>query len=90
MVQVLKWAHNPQAQELIRIKYPLEKEILGIDYDLINRRFYRSLRKTRELLRNDRCLFGLQNQWIFPNLVRRQEKFCNACEDDRVLECEIR
>ena len=23
-------------------------------------------------------------------LVRRQEKFCNACEDDRVLECEIR
>ena len=25
----------------------------------------------------------------FPNLVRRQEEFCNACEDDRVLECEI-
>ena len=31
---------------------------------------------------NDRCLFGLQNPWNYPNLVCRQEKFCNACEDD--------
>ena len=30
--------------------------------------------------------FSLQNQWIYPNLVRRQEKFCNACENARVLE----
>ena len=30
-------------------------------------------------------MFGLQNLWIYPNLVRRREKFCNACEDDRVL-----
>ena len=29
-------------------------------------------------------MFGLQNPWNYPNLVRRQEKFCNACEDDRV------
>ena len=34
-------------------------------------------------------LVCLQNLWIYPNLVRRQEKFCNACEDDRVLQCEI-
>jgi hypothetical protein len=31
-------------------------------------------------------LFSLQNQWIYPNLIRGQEKFCNAGEDDRVLE----
>ena len=26
----------------------------------------------------------------YPILVRRQEKFCNYYEDDRVLACEIR
>ena len=57
---------------------------------LTHRRFYRSYAKPESCEENDRCLFALQNQWIFPNLVRRQEKFCNACEDDRVLECEIR
>ena len=31
-------------------------------------------------------MFGLQNQWIYPNPVRGQEKFCNACENARVLE----
>ena len=29
-------------------------------------------------------MFDLQNQWIIPNAVHGQEKFCNACEDDRV------
>ena len=42
------------------------------------------------VVKYDRYLFGLQNQWIYLNLVRRKEKFGNACEDDRVLECEIR
>ena len=30
-MQVLKWAHNPQAQELIKIKYSLQEEILEED-----------------------------------------------------------
>ena len=37
----------------------------------------------------DVCLVCRINGFI-RTLVRRQEKFCNACEDDRVLECEIR
>ena len=30
-MQVLKWAHNPQAQELIKIKYSQQEEILEED-----------------------------------------------------------
>jgi hypothetical protein len=31
-------------------------------------------------------MFGLQNQWIYPNPDQGQEKFYNACENARVLE----
>ena len=31
-------------------------------------------------------LFGLQNQWIYPDPVHGEEKFCNACEEAQVLE----
>ena len=33
--------------------------------------------------------FGLQNQGIYPNPARGEEKFCNACEDAQVLESMI-
>ena len=75
--------HNPQAPGPAKKQaHSCWRKNPGRSYDFINRRSYRSLRKTWELWRNDRCLFGLQNQRIFfPNLVRRQEKFCNACEE---------
>ena len=83
--------HNPQAPGPAKKQaHFAEGKTPEEDTTFIDRWSYRSLRKTWELLRNDRYLFGLQNPWIYPNLVRWQEKFCNACEDDRVLECEIR
>ena len=86
----MKWAITHTLQDLTRSKHTLvegktleEVTTLSID-DLI-----RVSQNPRDE-RNDRCLFGLQNQWSYLNLVRRQEKFCNASEDDRVLEYEIR
>ena len=83
--------HNPQPQDLPRSKHTLAEgktleEITTLPTDdLIGVNAKpESCEGTRDVLS------GLQNQWIYPNLVRRQEKFCNACEDDRVLECEIR
>ena len=87
----MRWAITHRLQDLPRSKHTLaegktleEVTILSTD-DLIG-----VYAKPESCEENDRWLFGLQNQWIYPNLVRRQEKFCNACEDDRVLECEIR
>ena len=88
----MRWAITHRPQDLPRSKHILaegqkkpwkELRLCLID-DLIG--VTQNLRVVKERYR---CLFGVQNQWIYPNLVRQQEKFCNACEDDRVLECEI-
>ena len=86
----MRWAINHRPQDLQRSKHTLaegktleEVTILPTD-DLIG------VTQNPRVVKKDRCLFGLQNQWIYPNLVRRQEKFCNASEEDRVLEYEIR
>ena len=58
--------HNPQAPGPAKKQaHSCWRKTLEEITTCINRRFYRSLRKTWELLSNDRCLFGLQNQWIF-------------------------
>ena len=86
----MRWVITHRPQDLPRSKHTLaegktleEVMLLSID-DLIG--VTQNLRVEGMI----DVLFGLQNQWIYPNLFRRQEKFCNACEDDRVLECEIR
>ena len=71
--------HNPQAPGPAKKQALLLKENPGRSYDFINRRSYRSNAKHESCEGTIDVLFGLQNQWIFPNLVRRQEKFCNAC-----------
>ena len=68
--------HRPQ--DLPRSKHTfaegktLEEDMpLSID-DLIG------VTQNLRVVKNDICLFGLQNQWIYSNLVHRQEKFYNA------------
>ena len=86
----MRWAITHRPQDLPRSKHILaEGKTLEEDTPLSTDDLIEVTQNLRDE-RNDRCLFGLQNPWIYPNLVRRQEKFCNACEDDRVLECEIR
>ena len=81
--------HRPQ--DLPRSKRILaEGRTLEEDIPLSTDDFIGVYAKPESCEGNDRCLSGLQNLWIYSNLVRRQEKFCNACEDDRVLECDIR
>ena len=87
----MRWAITHRPQDLPRSKHTLaevktlEEDIpLSID-DLIG--VYTKPESCKGAID---VLFGLQNQWIYSNLVRPQEKFCNACKDDRVLECEIR
>ena len=87
----MRWAITHRLQDLPRRKHILaegktleEVTILSID-DLIA--VYAKPESCEGTI--DVCL-ACRNQWIIPNLVRRREKFCNACEDDRVLECEIR
>ena len=84
----MRWAITHRPQDLPRSKHTLAEGKTLEEVTFIGRRSYRVTQNLR-VVKNDRCLFGLQNQWNYPNLVRRQEKFCNDCEDDRVLECEI-
>ena len=48
--------------------------------------FLRRIRKPESGEVTIDVLFSLRKQWIYPNPVRGQENFCNACEDARVLE----
>ena len=84
----MRWAITHRPQDLPRSEHTLVEGKTLEEVTFIGRRSYRVTQNPR-VVKNDRCLFGLQNQWIFPNMVRRQEKFYNACEDDRVLECGI-
>ena len=85
----MRWAITHRPQDLPRSKHTLGegKTLEGV-----------TILSTDELIgvyaKPESCegtivFFGLQNQWIYPNLVQGQEKFCNACEDDRVLEYAI-
>ena len=86
----MRWAITHRPQDLPRSKHTLaEGKTLEEDTTLSIDDFIGVYAKPESCEGTIDVLFGLQNQWIFPNLVRRQEKFCNACEDDRVLECEI-
>ena len=87
----MRWAITHSPQDLPRNKHTLAegKTLEGVTI-LSTDELIGVYAKPVSCEGNDRCLFGLQNQWIYPNLVRWQEKFCNACADDRVLECEIR
>ena len=87
----MRWAITHMPQDLPRRKHILaegktlkEVAILLAD-DLIG--VTQNLRDCEGTI--DICLACRINGFI-RTLVRRQEKFCNACEDDRVLECEIR
>ena len=86
----MRWAITHRPQDLPRSKHTLaegktleEVTILATDDRIGVYAKPESCEGTIDVLS------GLQNLWIYPNLVRRQEKYCNACEDDRVLECEI-
>ena len=87
----MRWAITHRPQDLPRSKHILaEGKTLEEDTTFIGKRFYRSNAKPESSEGTiDVCLVCRINGFI-RTLVRRQEKFCNACEDDRVLECEIR
>ena len=87
----MRWAITHRPQDLPRSRHILaEGKTLEEDTTFIGRRFYRSNAKPESCEGMiDVCLVCRINGFI-RTLVRRQEKFCNACEDDRVLECEIR
>ena len=87
----MRWAITHRPQDLPRSKHTLaegktleEVTILSTD-DSIG--VYANPESCEGPI--DVCLACRINGFI-RTLVRRQEKFCNACEDDRVLECEIR
>ena len=63
--------------------------IYGTSYDGSANVFLGAYENLRVVKNAIDFLFSLQNQWIRTNFVRVQEIFCNACEDARVLECEI-
>ena len=86
----MRWAITHRPQDLARSKHILaEGKTLEEDTTLVGRQFYRSNAKPESCEGTiDDCLAGRINGFI-RTLVRRQEKFCNTCEDDRVLECEI-
>ena len=86
----MRWAITHRPQDLQKSKHTLAEGKTLEEVTILSTNDLIGVTQNLRVGRNDRGLFGLQNHWIFPNLVRRQEKFCNACEDDRVLECEIR
>ena len=88
----MRWAITHRPQDLPRSQHTLaegetleEEDMPLVTDDLIG--VYAKPESCEEMI--DVCLACRINGFI-RTLVRRQEKFCNACEDDRVLECEIR
>ena len=87
----MRWAITHRPQDLPRSKHTLaEGKPLEEITTFTDRRSYRSNAKSESCEGTiDICVACRINGFI-RTLVRGQEKFCNACEDDRVLECEIR
>ena len=83
--------HNPQAPGPAKKQaHSCRRKNPGRSYDFINRRSYRSYAKPESCEGTiDVCLAcrinGFNRTWFVD-----KRNSANACEDDRVLECEIR
>ena len=91
-LQVMRWAITHRPQDLPRSKHipakgkTLEEEVTTLSID----DFIGVYAKPESCEGTIVVCLTCRIYGFIRTLVRRQEKFCNACEDDRVLECEIR
>ena len=87
----MRWAITHRPQDLPRSKHILAEGKTLEEVTILSTDDFIGVTQKPESCEGtiDVCLVCRINGFI-RTLVRRQEKFCNACEDDRVLECEIR
>lgn len=71
--------HNPQAPgPTKKQEHSCWRKKTLVEFTTLSTNDFIGVTKTWELWRHDRCLFGLQNPWIYPNLVHRQEKILHC------------
>ena len=86
----MRWAITHRPQDLPRSKYTLaEGKTLERVMTLSTDDFIGVYAKPESCEETIDCLSGLQNQWIIRTWFIDKRNSANACEDDRVLECEI-
>ena len=86
----MRWAITHRPQDLPRSKNILaEGKTLEEDIPLSTDDFIGVYAKPESCEGTIDVCLACRIDGIIRTLVHQQEKLCNACEDDRVLECEI-